>query len=213
MKTINLTSKDIAINAKVSLVDIVFIVAITILSIACVKQSQKPYTKVQTPKRDITTIETTTETIVKTIEDPNDHEISIGETNNPEIEEVINDIQSFYGSVNAPYSNKIPWLVLECKDRGLNPYLVSAVQALESEWTRSDYCQNYNNCFGYGITDSGVIQQFIEFENYEEGTSYILDHFEVYYKVDTAEQMAANGYNFYPSWVDKINTILTYLNY
>jgi hypothetical protein len=111
-------------------------------------------------------------------------------------------IQTRFASVGSPVTDKIPWLVEQAEIRGLNPYLVAAVMALESGWGRS--CPR-GNCFGYGMTDSGDLG--IGDGSFETTTAYILDQFAIHYAVQTAQEMASLGYNFHAEWIVNVNSI------
>jgi hypothetical protein len=129
----------------------------------------------------------------------------------------ISKIQAVYREAGAPADlvESIPWIYDECIKRGLKPDLILAVIALESGWGKSQYCKTRGNCLGYGYTDSNPAASNWE-GNFKTNTKNILDAFcktcktgrEKYcYRVDTAEQMAANGYNFHDSWPAKVRSI------
>jgi hypothetical protein len=110
-------------------------------------------------------------------------------------------IKELYQSVNSPLTEHIDWLAQECDKRGLNYKLVIAIQTQESGYGR--YCHK-GNCFGYGATDSGNIDKWFG-GDYETITLMILDSLAVHYKVQTAEEMSALGYNTRQSWIDNVN--------
>lgn len=114
-------------------------------------------------------------------------------------------IKALYQSVNSPLTDKIDWLASECEKRGLNYKLVIAVQTQESGFGR--YCHK-GNCFGYGITDSGILAGWV-LDDYEANTIKILDSLANNYKVQTAEAMSQLGYNFHQSWIDNINYFIS----
>lgn len=120
-------------------------------------------------------------------------------------------IQRVWENVGSPIAHEIPWVVAECEKRDLNPELVLAVMAKESGWGRSEFCRVRGNCFGWGYTDSNPTQSNWEGE-FEKTTLTILDSLAMYYNVDTAEQMAARGYNFHAEWIEGVNLIKSYYN-
>jgi len=118
------------------------------------------------------------------------------------------EIQPVYKLYNSPISHKVNWVVTECEKRGLNPYLVLAVQAQESGWGKNCY---FGNCFGYGLTEDGNLPDWYG-DTYENITIKILDSYAIYYNVNTAEEMRERGYNHRQSWVDRVNLIMSYFN-
>lgn len=114
-------------------------------------------------------------------------------------------IKALYQSVNSPITDKIDWLAQECENRGLNYKLVIAIQTQESGFGR--YCHK-GNCFGYGITDSGIMAGWV-IDDYEANTIKILDGLANNYKVQTAEEMSQLGYNTRQSWIDNVNYFIS----
>ena len=121
---------------------------------------------------------------------------------------VSRSIQLKYQQVGSPLADRIPWLVSECGKRDLNPKLVAAVMAKESGWGKN--CHQ-GNCFGYGALDSGNMSEWFG-GDFETITLKILDAYQVYYNVDTAQEMSDRGYNFHAEWVVGVNQIISYFN-
>lgn len=117
-------------------------------------------------------------------------------------------IQGVWERMGSPIADKVPYVYSEASKRGLEPELVLAVMAKESGWGRSCY---KGNCFGYGATDSGNIDKWFP-GDFETATEMILDSYAQFYNVDTAEEMAARGYNFHEEWVVGVNIIRSYFN-
>lgn len=116
-------------------------------------------------------------------------------------------LRGWKGSVTND-KQKLEFVYHESKKRGLDADLVIAVMALESGWLKSEWCTQHNNCFGFGITDSGPMAKYTNFKSFEEGTKVILDQYKKQgYGIGSARQMANNGYNTYASWVGKVEYI------
>ena len=130
----------------------------------------------------------------------------------PSLDITIKQIKDYYESVGSPIAHKVDWLVIESEKRGLEPKLIAAIQAKEGAWGRSYYCKIHYNCFGYGIMDSRSLNEFLNFESYEEGTSKILDYIAEHHPSGTAAGMRKSGYNFHKEWQDGVEEIQGYFN-
>jgi len=121
-----------------------------------------------------------------------------------ESEKEIQDLTEYLQSVKSPYADKSEYMYNTSKEYGLDYRIMVSIFGQESSFGK--VCWRFN-CYGWGITDSGITTAHQDWSSFEAGWNTWLEGFSKQYADKDINEISYAGYNTRESWRNAVNTL------